>query len=211
MSNIIIIRAADSSLAMDEVVRQLGPDALILSTTRRNGMVEIEATLEEEDENSGQLEAGKTEAPPASAADSKSLLETAQSTFEALLKRRLEEDKVDALITSARQSAEGMTPLDPTSPPLPEPETDLGPAPEIIRPTPEPAPQARPEQMRDPVPETRPDLSAAQVPPREPVQERPEPESRVTGLGDFDIPLPHLASPVFEAVQGGLALFARRF
>lgn len=36
--------AADTSLAMEEVQRKLGPDALILSTERRDGMIEIVAT-----------------------------------------------------------------------------------------------------------------------------------------------------------------------
>ena len=36
--------AADTSLAMEEVQRKLGPDALILSTQRRDGMIEIIAT-----------------------------------------------------------------------------------------------------------------------------------------------------------------------
>ena len=36
--------AADTSLAMDEVQRKLGPDALILSTERRDGLIEITAT-----------------------------------------------------------------------------------------------------------------------------------------------------------------------
>ena len=36
--------AVDTSLAMEEVQRKLGPDALILSTQRRDGMIEIVAT-----------------------------------------------------------------------------------------------------------------------------------------------------------------------
>ena len=40
------ITAVDTSLAMDEVEKKLGPDALILSTTRRDGMIEILATNE---------------------------------------------------------------------------------------------------------------------------------------------------------------------
>jgi flagellar biosynthesis GTPase FlhF len=42
----LTIRAADSSLAMDEIQKKLGPDALILSTERRDGMIEIVATNE---------------------------------------------------------------------------------------------------------------------------------------------------------------------
>ena len=40
--------AADTSLAMEEVQRKLGPDALILSTERRDGMIEIVATNDPE-------------------------------------------------------------------------------------------------------------------------------------------------------------------
>ncbi|CUH66541.1 hypothetical protein TG4357_02474 [Thalassovita gelatinovora] len=205
MSKTIIIRAADSSMAMDEVVRQLGPDALILSTTRRNGMVEIEATLEDETEKADKQQAGQLEADAviASASDSKSLLETAPSTFEALLKRRLEEDKVDALVTAARQAAEGMTPSEPPLPPLPEPETDLRPAPEDRRPGAEPMPQPQPEQKHEPVPDKRPDARSE--------REMPIPESRVIGLGAFDIPIPALAPHVIEAVNEDLDYFDRSF
>ncbi|MCD1625087.1 MAG: hypothetical protein ACU0B7_08720 [Paracoccaceae bacterium] len=44
----ITIRAADSALALEEVLRRLGPDALILSTRQNNGMVEVEASTGEE-------------------------------------------------------------------------------------------------------------------------------------------------------------------
>ena len=40
--------AADTSLAMEEVQRKLGPDALILSTERRDGLIEIVATNDPE-------------------------------------------------------------------------------------------------------------------------------------------------------------------
>ena len=36
--------AADSASAMEEVVKKLGPDALIISTSKRGNKVEIEAT-----------------------------------------------------------------------------------------------------------------------------------------------------------------------
>ena len=42
------ISAADTALAMEEVERKLGPDALILSTERREGMIEILATNDPE-------------------------------------------------------------------------------------------------------------------------------------------------------------------
>ena len=36
--------ASDSASAMEEVVKKLGPDALIISTSKRGNKVEIEAT-----------------------------------------------------------------------------------------------------------------------------------------------------------------------
>lgn len=41
-----VVRAEDSAQAMDEIIARLGPDALILSTVKRNGMVEITATTD---------------------------------------------------------------------------------------------------------------------------------------------------------------------
>ena len=43
---VLTVRAQDSATAMDEVIRRLGPDALILSTRSRDGQVEIVATDE---------------------------------------------------------------------------------------------------------------------------------------------------------------------
>lgn len=43
---VLTVRAEDSAAAMDEVIRRLGPDALILSTRARDGQVEIVATDE---------------------------------------------------------------------------------------------------------------------------------------------------------------------
>src|SRR3990167_6187737 len=42
----IVVRAPDSAQAMEEVLRRLGADAFILSTTQSNGQVEIRATSE---------------------------------------------------------------------------------------------------------------------------------------------------------------------
>ncbi|MCL7405048.1 MULTISPECIES: hypothetical protein [Rhodobacterales] len=42
----IVVRASDTALAMDEVVKRLGQDAYILSTKQKNGQVEIRATTE---------------------------------------------------------------------------------------------------------------------------------------------------------------------
>ena len=42
----IVVRAADSALAMDEVLRRLGPNAYILSTSQHKGLVEIQAASE---------------------------------------------------------------------------------------------------------------------------------------------------------------------
>ncbi len=111
MSKTITVRAADSSLAMDEVVRQLGPDALILSTSRRNGMVEIKATLEAEEA----VPAHRKDVAAASATDANPILDTTPSTFEALLKRRLEEEKVDALVEAAQIAADEASGADPAS------------------------------------------------------------------------------------------------
>lgn len=44
----LTIRGADTAQAMDEVLRVLGPDALILSTRQHRGMVEIEAASSDE-------------------------------------------------------------------------------------------------------------------------------------------------------------------
>ncbi len=43
----IKVRAADSALAMEEIQKRLGDDALIVSTERKNGQIEIVATDEE--------------------------------------------------------------------------------------------------------------------------------------------------------------------
>lgn len=42
----IVVRAPDTDLAMDEVVKRLGPNAYILSTKQKNGQVEIQATIQ---------------------------------------------------------------------------------------------------------------------------------------------------------------------
>ena len=41
------MRAADSALAMEEIQKRLGDDALIVSTERKDGQIEIVATDEE--------------------------------------------------------------------------------------------------------------------------------------------------------------------
>lgn len=58
----ITVRATDSQKAMEELIRRLGPDALILSTTRVGGMVEVTAIPPD-----GMVPAAK--APPAEASD----------------------------------------------------------------------------------------------------------------------------------------------
>ena len=42
----ITVTAPDSAMAMDEVVRQLGSDAYILSTSQQDGLVQIKASLD---------------------------------------------------------------------------------------------------------------------------------------------------------------------
>ena len=51
--------AADTSLAMEEVQRKLGPDALILSTHRRDGMIEIVATNDPDQVEAANLKASE--------------------------------------------------------------------------------------------------------------------------------------------------------
>ena len=50
-------KAVDTSLAMEEVQRKLGPDALILSTERRDGMIEIVATNDPDQVEAANLKA----------------------------------------------------------------------------------------------------------------------------------------------------------
>lgn len=40
---ILTVRAPDSQQAMEEVLRRLGPEAYILSTRQRDGLIEIRA------------------------------------------------------------------------------------------------------------------------------------------------------------------------
>ena len=42
----ITVQAADSATAMDEIWEKLGPDAMIISTSKRNGRIFMEATTE---------------------------------------------------------------------------------------------------------------------------------------------------------------------
>jgi len=44
----ITVQAADSATAMDEIWEKLGPDAMIISTSKRNGRIVMEATTESE-------------------------------------------------------------------------------------------------------------------------------------------------------------------
>lgn len=54
---IVTVLAPDSSLAMDEVIRQLGDNAYILSTTHRDGQIEIRATNEPEEAKAAKITA----------------------------------------------------------------------------------------------------------------------------------------------------------
>lgn len=51
----VTVLAPDSAMAMDEVIRQLGPNAYILSTTHRDGQIEIKATTEEPEHHSAKV------------------------------------------------------------------------------------------------------------------------------------------------------------
>ena len=42
----ITVQAADSATAMDEIWAKLGPDAMIISTSKRNGRIVMEATTD---------------------------------------------------------------------------------------------------------------------------------------------------------------------
>ena len=42
----LTVQAADSATAMDEIWEKLGPDAMIISTSKRNGRIVMEATTE---------------------------------------------------------------------------------------------------------------------------------------------------------------------
>ena len=53
----VTVLAPDSSLAMDEVIRQLGDNAYILSTTHRDGQIEIRATNEPEEAKAAKVTA----------------------------------------------------------------------------------------------------------------------------------------------------------
>lgn len=64
------VRAADSAEAMDEVIARLGPDALILSTVKKNGMVEITATTDPVPPRLPKAERTKLEEPAEDAAES---------------------------------------------------------------------------------------------------------------------------------------------
>ena len=78
--------AVDTSLAMDEVEKKLGPDALILSTTRRDGMIEILATNEPD-----QIDAANLKAK-----------EKAKARLE---NRLLSEEQIDAANLKAKEKA----------------------------------------------------------------------------------------------------------
>jgi len=80
------ITAVDTSLAMDEVEKKLGPDALILSTTRRDGMIEILATNEPD-----QIDAANLKAK-----------EKAKARLE---NRLLSEEQIDAANLKAKEKA----------------------------------------------------------------------------------------------------------
>ncbi|MFY0682362.1 MAG: hypothetical protein JXR13_17460 [Thalassovita sp.] len=210
MTKSITIRAADSALAMEEVVRQLGPDALILSTARRNGQFEIQAMVEEEAEEQVPQKpalaaklakaafktkpkakaAEKPTAEPAAKAQPKAkakaapqpdavaapaseelgtpvseVREAAPNTFEALLKRRLEEDKM--LAPSGPEGEDDATPearveispeaRDAARQKLVE---DSEPKAKAAAPAPAPAPAA-PKQAAAPAPTPAPEHPAA--------------------------------------------------
>lgn len=144
MSKSITIRAADSAKAMEEVVRRLGPDALILSSSRKDGQFEIVAMIEEGSEAAEELaavaaptssteekpgkpaladrlkqalqsspfaaeqQAGIAARKPAETPKDSPVGQTSNSTFEALLKRRLDEDGVQTDLSADAQSVQSI-------------------------------------------------------------------------------------------------------
>lgn len=153
MTKSITIRAADSAQAMEEVVRQLGPDALIMSSSRKNGQFEIVAMVEGEMAQEAPLAPPPAKEAPGIADRLKEALSaspfasgqqkeiaarqpakaakptpkaaaahkpedvasdspvgmTSPATFEALLKRRLEEDGVQADLSEDAAAVQAIT------------------------------------------------------------------------------------------------------
>lgn len=293
MSKSITIRAADSAQAMEEVVRRLGPDALIMSSSRKDGQFEIVAMIEGEmadpnpansaSEPAKMVAAQPATAPaadapkenaiadrlrqalqaspfaseqqkdiaarkPAQAAPSPKAAPTAQAapkpdavdpespvgmtspkTFEALLKRRLEEDSVQADLSPDAAAVQAITeraaarkaveqPAAKPQPQLPSTDTsdpiDTSSAEALFDDTPKPTHKSAIEQayQADPAIPVAPvapvapaaavaakTVSAAAIP-----QDGLEYAPRVTGLGGFDIPTPVLPRNVVEAIHDDL-------
>jgi len=86
----VTVLALDSSLAMDEVVRQLGENAYILSTTHRDGQVEICATNEPA---SGTKPSGKPKVEVAS--------------FQSMLEKNAGENPAVKLVTASDSAVPG--------------------------------------------------------------------------------------------------------
>lgn len=249
MSKSITIRAADSALAMEEVVRQLGPDALILSTSRKDGQFEIVAMVEEfsdaEQENplsrrlkealkSSPFKAGSRQAEPSPqelqekvrefAADSP-VAQTSASTFEALLKRRLEEDGVKAELSAPEDElkasiAAKLKELEQANAPN---QAESARVQEEVKPKVAPQPIFRHEGVRRlsekaAISEEDEALFTDAAKPAPAIQESPEdlrtqalaenPDlefaPRVTGLGAFDIPAPILPAHMVTAFRDDL-------
>lgn len=263
MSKSITIRAADSAQAMEEVVRRLGPDALILSSSRKDGQFEIVAMVEGEPHHeaplapapakeapgladrlkealsaspfaSGQqkeIAARKPVKPAASApvetprkpegvaADSPVGM-TSPATFEALLKRRLEEDGVQADLSPDAAAVKAITERAAAkraeaaeAPAETATETKADKPIEFRHDT--AAPQPKLAEVDEAVEADAPIADADDLAPTHTVTAAPLPDDgleyapRVTGLGGFDIPTPVLPANVVSAIREDLGHFDR--
>ena len=277
MTKSITIRAADSAQAMEEVVRQLGPDALIMSSSRKNGQFEILAMVEGETAEEAPLApAPAKEAPgladrlkealsaspfasgqqkeiaarqPAKAAQKAEKRQkpddvssdspvgmTSPATFEALLKRRLEEDGVQADLSADAAAVQAITERAAARRAEEVKKAEIEAAVEQAlqadraaekSPAAADAPTAEPENKRPAFLRARGDEAKIQDTPKPthapasdrtpvaPVAAAPRPQDgleyapRITGLGGFDIPTPVLPANVVSAIREDLSHFDR--
>jgi hypothetical protein len=134
--------AVDTALAMEEVQKVLGPDALILSTERRNGMIEIVATNDPEKVETANILAmdklkarrdgrpsPKTDAPTESQRFSE-IIDAETSKFEDTTETANSEEIVMPLDASIAEDLTEPLRLHPVLSAIPEPfsKTDIAPA-----------------------------------------------------------------------------------
>jgi hypothetical protein len=261
MSKSITIRAADSAQAMDEVARRLGPDALILSSSRKDGQFEIVAMIEGErdtadadkpaladrlkkalkaspfavSQGTAPVEEKEAAAPvqkPADVAANSPVGMTSSATFEALLKRRLEEDGVAAELSpdaaavkaiteraAAKKAASAAERLEKAKDEAAQKSAAKSSAKAGVKPAPKTAEEVTPKTTaQHSKAAVQPRLSgvvAAEATKAKPVSAAPVPDDgleyapRVVGLGGFDIPTPVLPQNVVSALCEDLRHFDR--